>query len=84
MHTIRLNSFVNKLNIKALLFAFAAVVFLPACGIKGDLYQTPEQGASEEKTATADANKEPVDEVSKVDNSKEEVLKPSTEKAKEQ
>ena len=33
----------QELNIKAILLALVASIFLAACGIKGDLYQTPEQ-----------------------------------------
>ncbi len=33
----------QKLNFISFLLTFVAVIFLSACGIKGDLYQTPEQ-----------------------------------------
>ena len=37
--------------------AFVASLFLSACGIKGDLYQTPEQPVTEKEIADVDANK---------------------------
>jgi predicted small lipoprotein YifL len=33
----------KKFNFKSILLTFIAAIFLSACGIKGDLYQTPEQ-----------------------------------------
>lgn len=33
----------QKVKIKSFLLTFISVIFLSACGIKGDLYQTPEQ-----------------------------------------
>ena len=36
----------QKLQLKSILQAFVAVTFLSACGIKGDLYQTPEQAVT--------------------------------------
>ncbi|WP_231731447.1 LPS translocon maturation chaperone LptM [Colwellia sp. TT2012] len=34
----------RNLNFKTILLTFIAAIFLSACGIKGDLYQAPEQG----------------------------------------
>ncbi|KGJ92517.1 LPS translocon maturation chaperone LptM [Colwellia psychrerythraea] len=36
----------QKLQLKSILLACVAITFLSACGIKGDLYQTPEQAVS--------------------------------------
>lgn len=43
MRTITLSLLHNKFNVKTLLLSFLTAVFLSACGIKGDLYETPEQ-----------------------------------------
>jgi len=36
----------QKLQLKSILLTFISVTFLSACGIKGDLYQTPEQAVT--------------------------------------
>ncbi|PKG84906.1 hypothetical protein CXF85_04655 [Colwellia sp. 75C3] len=36
----------RKLNFKSILLAFITAILLSACGIKGDLYQTPEQAVT--------------------------------------
>lgn len=36
----------QKLKLKSFLLIFASVMFLSACGIKGNLYQTPEQAVT--------------------------------------
>ncbi|WP_082606383.1 MULTISPECIES: LPS translocon maturation chaperone LptM [Colwellia] len=47
MSTNRQRYLHRNLNIKKILLTFLAAVFLSACGIKGDLYQTPEQAVTE-------------------------------------
>ena len=42
----------QELQFKAILLIFIAVTFLSACGIKGDLYETPEQPAAEQNKVT--------------------------------
>ena len=37
----------QKLKLKSILLAFVAATFLSACGIKGKLYQTPEQAVQQ-------------------------------------
>jgi predicted small lipoprotein YifL len=58
MCTNTLSYLQRKLNFKFILLAFIATTFLSACGIKGDLYQTPEQAVmSQDKTvAQSDAD----------------------------
>jgi predicted small lipoprotein YifL len=43
----------KKLNFKSILLAFIAAIFLSACGIKGDLYQTSEQAVTPQDKAVA-------------------------------
>ncbi|MCJ8296906.1 MAG: lipoprotein [Colwellia sp.] len=50
MHTNRLHYFLRNLNIKSILLAIIAIFLVSACGIKGDLYQTPEQVITEQST----------------------------------
>jgi len=61
MRTIRLcysqQKLPQKLKLKTLLLTFFTTLFLSACGIKGDLYQTPEQPVTEQETTELDANK---------------------------
>jgi len=69
MRIIRLRYLQTKLpykfNLKALLLAFVASLFLSACGIKGDLYQTPEQPVTETETVEVDDNKAQTEEMNK-------------------
>ncbi len=62
MRTIRLRyvqeKLQQKLNVKTLLLTFMATVVLSACGIKGDLYQTPEQAVIKVEATEVDTNKE--------------------------
>ncbi|PKI16341.1 LPS translocon maturation chaperone LptM [Colwellia sp. 12G3] len=46
MRTNRLHYLHKKFNFKSILLTFVAVIFLSACGIKGDLYQTPEEAVT--------------------------------------
>ena len=46
-----------KLQFKSILLAVAAVFFMTACGIKGDLYQTPKQADTAEATETTQDDK---------------------------
>ena len=39
-----------ELNFKAILLTFITAIFLSACGIKSDLYETPEQAVVEKDT----------------------------------
>lgn len=49
----------QKLPLKSILLACVAITFLSACGIKGDLYQTPEQAVSQKnELATQDVEKQ--------------------------
>ncbi len=61
MRTIRLRylqkKLSQKLKFKAILLTFVASLFLSACGIKGDLYQTPKQPVAETETSEINANK---------------------------
>jgi predicted small lipoprotein YifL len=56
MRTKRLRYLQQKLHqelpFKSILLIFIAVTFLSACGIKGDLYETPEQPAAEQNKVT--------------------------------
>ena len=36
----------KKINFKLILLTFIVTIFLSACGIKGDLYKTPEQAVT--------------------------------------
>ena len=51
----------KKLNFKSILLTFIAAIYLSACGIKGDLYQTPEQGVIPQSTVVepSDESKKP-------------------------
>ncbi len=53
MSSIRLHylakDFLQTLTLKALLLTLSGTIFLSGCGIKGDLYQTPEQPVVEKK-----------------------------------
>lgn len=79
----------KKLNLKSILLVFIAVIFLSACGIKGDLYQTPEQAVTSQDKAVAqgDADQktnkslEPQDPAMIMldDSEQQQVLKKSTE-----
>jgi len=42
----------QEMKYKSILLIFIAVTFLSACGIKGDLYETPEQQAVEQNKVT--------------------------------
>jgi predicted small lipoprotein YifL len=55
MRTNRLHYLLPKLPFKSLVLALTASVFLSACGIKGDLYQTPEQAVVESEDADESA-----------------------------
>jgi predicted small lipoprotein YifL len=61
MRTIRLQYLQKKLHqkstFKPLLLTFIATLFLSACGIKGDLYQTPAQPVTEKETTEIDVDK---------------------------
>ncbi len=50
----------QKLKLKSILLAFVAATFLSACGIKGKLYQTPEQAVTPnaEAVTKSDESKE--------------------------
>ena len=54
MRTNRLRYLQQKLqrtlHIKSILLAILAAILFSACGIKGDLYQTPEQEVTEQST----------------------------------
>ncbi len=69
MRTIRLRylqkQLPQKLKFKTLLLTFVASLFLSACGIKGDLYQTPEQPVTETETVEVDDNKAQTEEMNK-------------------
>jgi len=80
----------HKFNFKALLLAFVASLFLSACGIKGDLYQTPEQPVTETETVEVDDNKAQTEEINKslesdkqlTEQSEEPVLEPAPKPVK--
>jgi len=69
MRTIRLRylqkQLPQKLKFKTLLLTFVASLFLSACGIKGDLYQTPEQPVTETEAVEVDDNKTQTEELNK-------------------
>ena len=50
MHTNRPHYLPRNLNIKSILLATIAAFLVSACGIKGSLYQTPEQTPAEQST----------------------------------
>lgn len=56
MRTNRLHYLHQKLRLKSILLAFIAVTLLSACGIKGKLYQTPEQAVTPGAEAVAKSN----------------------------
>ena len=62
MYTNTFNYLQTKLNIKSILLAFISAILLSACGVKGDLYQTPERA-----TAPSENAKDTVIPKSKVD-----------------
>ncbi|MEW6995417.1 hypothetical protein AADZ84_14245 [Colwelliaceae bacterium MEBiC 14330] len=59
MRSIRPDNFLTallkRLPLKALLLTFTSTIFLSACGIKGELYQTPVQPGVEEKANSKDS-----------------------------
>lgn len=57
----------QKLQLKSILLTFITVTFLSACGIKGNLYQTPEQAVPPKDEVVAQ------DDESQVKNVNEEV-----------
>ncbi|WP_157443197.1 lipoprotein [Colwellia piezophila] len=48
----RQKKFHQESKFKSILLTFFAAIFISACGIKGDLYETPEQASSEQNTMT--------------------------------
>ena len=77
MRTNRLHYLLPKLPFKSLLLALTASFFLSACGIKGDLYQTPEQAVVENED-TNDSQRKAVDENAKPTELKRNTLYDST------
>ena len=68
----------QKLKFKSILLTFVAVIFLSACGIKGDLYQTPEQAVTTlDESQKQQAIQQPIEQ-------KEQATGQSTEQVKEQ
>jgi len=67
MYTKRLHYLLPKLPLKTLIMTLVVSTFLSACGIKGDLYQTPEAPVSEKEVVTSEANKTPQNTTEKIE-----------------
>ena len=85
MCTKRLHYLLPKLKVKTLLLTFIASLFLSACGIKGDLYQTPEQPVTEKETVESDVKQVPEEMASEdIDSEQQPVVQQQTEKVSKQ
>lgn len=88
MRTIRLRYSQQKLHpklkLKTLLLTFIATIFLTGCGIKGDLYQTPEQANSEKEQTEVDANKAQENSNNRLESEKQPAIEQPTEQVTEQ
>jgi len=85
MCTKRLHYLLPKLKIKTHLLTFVASLFLSACGIKGDLYHSPEQPVTEKETAEVDVSQEPVEELNKsLESAKQPVVQQQVEQVDKQ
>ena len=86
----------QELNFKTILLIFITTIFLSACGIKSDLYETPEQAVEKKDAAIEPSVKSQAKSVIKVDESQKQQavqqpieqaatpsVKPSTEQVKE-
>jgi len=86
MRTIRLRYSQQKLHpklqLKTLLLTFITTIFLTGCGIKGDLYQTPEQAISEKEQS--DANKAQENSNNSLESEKQPAIEQPTEQVTEQ
>ncbi len=84
MRTNRLCYLHQKLNIKSILLTFVVVTFLSACGIKGDLYQTPEQAVTPKAETVAQSDKSHKKNTSKSVASQEQLVTTLDESQKQQ
>jgi hypothetical protein len=85
MCTKRLHYLLPKLKLKTLLLTFVASLFLSACGIKGDLYQTPEQPVIEKEAVESDVKQVPEEVIrEELKSEKQPVAEQQTEKVNEQ
>ncbi|TWX63797.1 lipoprotein [Colwellia demingiae] len=55
----------QKVKLKSILLTFIAVTLLSACGIKGDLYQTPEQAVAPKAETVAQSDESQEKSISK-------------------
>jgi cytoskeletal protein RodZ len=73
----------QELKFKSILLAFFTAIFLSACGIKGDLYETPEQPATEQNKVSEPDEISQVNDISDSAESKKKVEKTLDESDKQ-
>jgi predicted small lipoprotein YifL len=81
MCTNTLSYLQRKLKFKSILLTFVATIFLSACGIKGDLYQTPEQAVTPKDKVVAQRDEGQKAGINKSVESQEQTSQPPTEQA---
>jgi len=74
----------QEFKFKSILLAFFTAIFLSACGIKGDLYETPEQPATENNKVSEQGEVSQANDISDSAESKKKVEKIFDESEKQQ